>query len=91
MSSIAPNPNPTLSEEPGPMVTADAMPEQGQEPNHPMTEQNGAPPMVPFKERVIGVAKKTRGTLLGKPELKEHGQKILEGEASVHDINEPPK
>ncbi|KAJ2916120.1 hypothetical protein MD484_g4269, partial [Candolleomyces efflorescens] len=34
---------------------------------------------VPFKERVIGVAQKTRGTLLGKPELKEHGQAILEG------------
>ncbi|KAF5361051.1 hypothetical protein D9756_005007 [Leucocoprinus leucothites] len=35
---------------------------------------------VPFKEQVIGVAQKTRGTLLGKPGLKEHGQKILEGE-----------
>ncbi|KIK69767.1 hypothetical protein GYMLUDRAFT_34161 [Collybiopsis luxurians FD-317 M1] len=40
---------------------------------------------VPFKERVIGVAKKTRGTLLGKPELKEHGEQILQGNASVHD------
>ncbi|PPQ75817.1 hypothetical protein CVT24_002679 [Panaeolus cyanescens] len=35
---------------------------------------------VPFKEQVIGYAQKTRGTLLGKPELKEHGQQILEGQ-----------
>ncbi|KAF5340771.1 hypothetical protein D9611_007501 [Ephemerocybe angulata] len=34
---------------------------------------------VPFKERVVGVAQKTRGTLLGKPELKEHGEAILQG------------
>ncbi|KAF9556726.1 hypothetical protein CPC08DRAFT_765027 [Agrocybe pediades] len=34
---------------------------------------------VPFKEQVIGVAQKTRGTLLNKPELKEHGEQILEG------------
>ncbi|KAF5340770.1 hypothetical protein D9611_007500 [Ephemerocybe angulata] len=34
---------------------------------------------VPFKERVVGVAQKTRGTLLGKPDLKEHGKAILEG------------
>ncbi|KAE9408865.1 hypothetical protein BT96DRAFT_1013037 [Gymnopus androsaceus JB14] len=40
---------------------------------------------VPFKERVIGVAKKTRGTLLGNTELKEHGEQILQGNASVHD------
>ncbi|KAJ3882541.1 hypothetical protein F5051DRAFT_25183 [Lentinula edodes] len=42
-------------------------------------------PEVPFKERVIGVAKKTRGTLLNKPEVKEHGERILQGSASVHD------
>lgn len=71
---------------------------------------------VPFKERVIGVAKKTRGTvcifptdveylnadlvllkLLNKvrnplcivvstqPEVKEHGERILQGSASVHE------
>ncbi|KAF9464104.1 hypothetical protein BDZ94DRAFT_1308127 [Collybia nuda] len=40
---------------------------------------------VPFKEQVIGVAKKTRGTLLGKPELKQHGEMILEGKALAHD------
>ncbi|KAF9046549.1 hypothetical protein BJ165DRAFT_1173281 [Panaeolus papilionaceus] len=34
---------------------------------------------VPFKEQVIGYAQKTRGTLLGKPDLKEHGEQILEG------------
>jgi len=40
------------------------------------------PKRVPFKEKVIGVAKKTRGTLLGKPELKEHGEMILEGQVT---------
>ncbi|KAJ3500302.1 hypothetical protein NMY22_g19301 [Coprinellus aureogranulatus] len=34
---------------------------------------------VPFKERVVGVAQVTRGTLLRKPDLKEHGEAILEG------------
>ncbi|TEB30682.1 hypothetical protein FA13DRAFT_1733541 [Coprinellus micaceus] len=34
---------------------------------------------VPFKERVVGVAQVTRGTLLGKPDLKEHGEAILDG------------
>ncbi|KAJ3835918.1 hypothetical protein EV361DRAFT_925488 [Lentinula raphanica] len=43
---------------------------------------------VPFKERVIGVAKKTRGTLLNKPELKEHGDQILQGKASIHEPSE---
>ncbi|KDR82937.1 hypothetical protein GALMADRAFT_238621 [Galerina marginata CBS 339.88] len=37
---------------------------------------------VPFKERVIGVAQKSRGTLLGKPDLVEHGDKILKGETT---------
>jgi len=37
---------------------------------------------VPFKERVIGVAKKTRGTLLGQPDVKEHGEQILRGEVT---------
>ncbi|KAJ4482375.1 hypothetical protein J3R30DRAFT_3699830 [Lentinula aciculospora] len=41
---------------------------------------------VPFKERVIGVAKKTRGTLLNKPELKQHGEQILQGNTSVHEL-----
>ncbi|KAJ3911793.1 hypothetical protein F5877DRAFT_85537 [Lentinula edodes] len=45
----------------------------------------GTNPEVPFKERVIGVAKKTRGTLLNKPEVKEHGERILQGSASVFD------
>ncbi|KAF7364903.1 hypothetical protein MVEN_00360800 [Mycena venus] len=90
MSSIAPDHNTTLSDEPAPMTTSQ-MPEQGQAPNTVVNDQSGAqPPMVPFKERVIGVAKKTRGTLLGKPELKEHGEKILQGEASIHNANEPP-
>ena len=37
---------------------------------------------VPFKEQVIGVAKKTRGTLLHKPEVKQHGDLILEGKVT---------
>ncbi|KAJ7213851.1 hypothetical protein GGX14DRAFT_563429 [Mycena pura] len=49
------------------------------------------PPIVPFKDRVIGVAKKTRGTLLSKPELKEHGEKILQGEATIYNPNEQPR
>ncbi|EAU85979.2 hypothetical protein CC1G_03002 [Coprinopsis cinerea okayama7 len=34
---------------------------------------------IPFKERVVGGAQKIRGTVLGKPDLKEHGQAILDG------------
>ncbi|KAF8895630.1 hypothetical protein BD779DRAFT_1500621 [Infundibulicybe gibba] len=52
----------------------------GHDPHH----DNGAT-KVPFKERVIGVAQVTRGTLLGKPNLKEHGEMILEGQASAQD------
>ncbi|KAI0344406.1 hypothetical protein BDW22DRAFT_1427125 [Trametopsis cervina] len=33
-----------------------------------------------FKEKVIGYAKEIRGTTLGKPETKEQGQRILNGE-----------
>ncbi|GLB38636.1 hypothetical protein LshimejAT787_0505010 [Lyophyllum shimeji] len=43
------------------------------------------PAKVPFKEQVIGVAKKTRGTVLNKPELKEEGEMILEGQKSADD------
>ncbi|TFK70948.1 hypothetical protein BDN72DRAFT_896046 [Pluteus cervinus] len=39
-------------------------------------------PKVAFKDQVIGYAQKTRGTLLNKPELKEHGEQVLEGRAS---------
>ncbi|THV02984.1 hypothetical protein K435DRAFT_962655 [Dendrothele bispora CBS 962.96] len=41
-------------------------------------------PHVPFKEQVIGYAKKTRGTVLNNPETKEHGEAILEGKATLH-------
>ncbi|KAJ7673532.1 hypothetical protein B0H17DRAFT_1208348 [Mycena rosella] len=88
MSSVVTDSKPTLSAEPAPMPTTQTVQEHGQieEPNTAPTSQDSAqPPIVPFKERVIGVAKKTRGTLLGKPELKEHGEKILQGEASIHD------
>ncbi|CAA7262956.1 unnamed protein product [Cyclocybe aegerita] len=37
---------------------------------------------VPFKEQVVGYAQKTRGTLLGKPELKDHGERILAGQTT---------
>ncbi|KDQ62598.1 hypothetical protein JAAARDRAFT_54523 [Jaapia argillacea MUCL 33604] len=37
---------------------------------------------VPWKDQVLGYAKKTRGTVLGKSATKEHGEKILQGEAS---------
>ncbi|KAJ3783557.1 hypothetical protein GGU10DRAFT_377565 [Lentinula aff. detonsa] len=47
--------------------------------------EGGSTHEVPFKERVIGVAKKTRGTLLNKPELKEHGEQILQGKSSVYE------
>ncbi|KAJ6549505.1 hypothetical protein B0H10DRAFT_2437529 [Mycena sp. CBHHK59/15] len=77
-------------EEPATMAGAQHVPVQAQGPNIDAsgttpTQEAGPPPIVPFKERVIGVAKKTRGTLLGKPELKEQGEKILQGEASIHD------
>ncbi|KAF8967180.1 hypothetical protein BDZ97DRAFT_1805554, partial [Flammula alnicola] len=40
---------------------------------------------VPFKERVIGVAQKTRGTIFGDAELKQHGEDILEGRTRRED------
>ncbi|KAI0696255.1 hypothetical protein BC835DRAFT_1414378 [Cytidiella melzeri] len=33
-----------------------------------------------FKEKVVGYAKEIRGTTLGKPETKEQGQRIVNGE-----------
>ncbi|KAJ7643873.1 hypothetical protein FB45DRAFT_1052734 [Roridomyces roridus] len=79
MSSTANNNTNTLSQEPAPPRDGALLHEQ------PAAPAAGNPPVVPFKDRVIGVAKKTRGTLLAKPELKEHGEKILQGEASIHD------
>ncbi|KII90628.1 hypothetical protein PLICRDRAFT_28624 [Plicaturopsis crispa FD-325 SS-3] len=38
---------------------------------------------LPFKEQVVAYAKVTRGTLLGKHDLKEHGEKILDGQETV--------
>ncbi|KAK0464227.1 uncharacterized protein EV420DRAFT_1637791 [Desarmillaria tabescens] len=37
----------------------------------------------PFKERVVGAALKTRGTLLNKPEVKETGQQLLDGKIDI--------
>lgn len=39
---------------------------------------------VSFRDQVIGVAKKTRGTLLHNPDLVEEGEMILEGHPKVH-------
>ncbi|KAJ7486174.1 hypothetical protein B0H11DRAFT_2017246 [Mycena galericulata] len=100
----------TLSEEPSTYTATNPVQAQGPQGTQAQAPTDGAPipqnaaepPIVPFKDRVIGVAKKTRGTLLGKvyrqtfhlperfdvviqPELKEHGEKILQGEASIHD------
>ncbi|KAH8977349.1 hypothetical protein EDB86DRAFT_420666 [Lactarius hatsudake] len=38
---------------------------------------------VPWKDQVIAYAKKTRGAVLRKSTLKEHGDQILAGEASA--------
>ncbi|TFK52298.1 hypothetical protein OE88DRAFT_1807231 [Heliocybe sulcata] len=37
---------------------------------------------IPWKDQVVGYAKEVRGTVLGKQDTKEHGEKILNGEAS---------
>ncbi|KAI0064122.1 hypothetical protein BV25DRAFT_1823662 [Artomyces pyxidatus] len=47
-------------------------------------------PKVPFKDQVIAHAKKSRGTLLGKPELKEHGNQILQGQADAREPTRKP-
>ncbi|KAL0960779.1 hypothetical protein HGRIS_005799 [Hohenbuehelia grisea] len=69
---------------------ASTQPGDGSHKHHDHHEQNqaGQPvnvvevpgQKVPFKDQVIGYAQKTRGTLLGKPEVKEHGEKVLEGQ-----------
>jgi len=43
-----------------------------------------------WKEKVIGYAKKSRGTMLRRPEVKEHGDKILQGRATIDDPNQIP-
>ncbi|KAK2465734.1 hypothetical protein APHAL10511_002278 [Amanita phalloides] len=49
---------------------------------HGVTGTDASPKKVTFKEQVIGHAQKTRGTVLRKPSLKEHGQDILEGKTT---------
>ncbi|KAJ7079754.1 hypothetical protein B0H15DRAFT_953849 [Mycena belliarum] len=88
MSSAVNNTHPTLTgTETAPTGTTHTTQEQAPNVVH-VPQDSAQPPVVPFKEQVIGVAKKTRGTLLGKPELKEHGEQILRGESGIHD--EPP-
>jgi len=80
-------PPPTRSEtEP---QQASTQPGGGSEIRANQVEAPGGTTKVPFKEQVIGVAKKTRGTLLGKPELKQQGERILEGKESAHIHEEP--
>jgi len=43
-----------------------------------------------WKEKVVGYAKRIRGTMLRKPGTKEHGDKILEGHATIDDPNKVP-
>jgi len=43
-----------------------------------------------WKEKVVGYAKRIRGTMLRKPGTKEHGDKILEGQATIDDPNKVP-
>jgi len=45
---------------------------------------------VPWKEQVIAYAKKTRGKVLRKPTLTEHGDQILAGEASAWEPTRKP-
>lgn len=37
-----------------------------------------------FKDQVLGYAKVTRGKILGNAQTKEHGERILAGDASLH-------
>ncbi|KAF9533090.1 hypothetical protein CPB83DRAFT_890218 [Crepidotus variabilis] len=50
----------------------------------------GASEKLPFKEQVIAYAQKTRGTILGKPGLKEHGDAILDGQ-TTHEQDRKPR
>jgi len=44
-----------------------------------------------WKEKVVGYAKKYRGTMLRRPETKEHGDKILQNRATIEDPNQVPE
>jgi len=51
-------------------------------PNTNVVEVPGQKPS--FKDQVLGYAKVTRGKALGDPETVEHGQRILDGDASLY-------
>jgi len=94
MASSINNPKPStmMPSEVAPPTRSDTLPQQaatqpgdgGEVHAHSDgTEMSGTQAdRVPFKERVIGAAKKTRGTLLNKPELKQKGEMILEGQTA---------
>lgn len=44
-----------------------------------------------WREKFIGYAKKYRGAMLRRPETKEHGDKILQGRATIDDPNHVPE
>jgi len=44
-----------------------------------------------FKEKVIGYAKEVRGTMLGKPETKQQGERIVHGEEAFETKKMGPK
>ncbi|KAI9452762.1 hypothetical protein BJY52DRAFT_1190019 [Lactarius psammicola] len=49
----------------------------------PPTSPTSSTGKIPWKDQVIAYAKKTRGAVLRKSTLKEHGDQILAGEASA--------
>lgn len=44
-----------------------------------------------WRERFIGYAKKYRGAMMRRPQTKEHGDKILQGRATIDDPNQVPE
>ncbi|TFK40765.1 hypothetical protein BDQ12DRAFT_721382 [Crucibulum laeve] len=69
---------------------SDTVPQQGSTQPGDGSEVH-AGPQVPFKEQVIGISQKTRGTITGNKGLKEHGEAILEGKASFFAEKEAEK
>lgn len=96
MTSIAdipekPNASPTTQNDAGPIQQPAATANIDKVDSTTQTSANSTPQVVvvqqrkpSFKEEVVGYAKEIRGTILRKPETKEHGEKILSGEASFN-------
>ncbi|KAG5722078.1 hypothetical protein E4T56_gene15847 [Termitomyces sp. T112] len=71
---------------PAPATRSDTLPQQASTSPGDGSEVHANINQVPFKERVIGVAKITRGTVLRKPDLKQEGEAILEGQTTQEDL-----